>query len=162
LAIAHFIERKKPGSVVHISSVAGQIPSFPTPMYVASKFAISGFVRSLYRLENPPPTLPKIRVTAVSPGLIKTPLWTDHPEKLKWMAGKDSNWVTPEDVAQVMLDLVEKEEHVGGTILEIGGKSVRKVGVYNDIGPVTAGNAGEHTAPEVENEVWESLGRLSN
>ena len=39
------------GVVVHISSIAAQMALLPTPMYVASKHAISGFVRSLADLE---------------------------------------------------------------------------------------------------------------
>jgi len=91
LAIAHFLKRKTQGVVVHISSIAGQVPFFPTPMYVATKHALSGFVRSLARLEYPPAHLshlPKIRVNAVAPARIQTPLWTEHPEKMK-LIGKD-------------------------------------------------------------------------
>src|SRR3954469_18547877 len=96
MAISHFLMRKKPGAVVHISSVAGQEPFFPTPMYVASKHAINGFVRSLARLESPTPDIPKVRVSAVAPGLIRTPLWTEHPEKMKFIPDEeDAGWVTP-------------------------------------------------------------------
>lgn len=131
LAISHFLAAKKPGVVTHISSVGGQTAFFPTPVYVASKHAINGLVRSLHRLEQPRGDLPKIRVNAVAPGLIKTPLWTDHPEKMKFVDENNDLWVTPEAVADVMLDLVENEEHVGGTILEVG-KTVRRVEMFND------------------------------
>lgn len=73
LAISHFLEEKKPGSVVHLSSVAGQHSFSPTPLYNTSKHAISGFVRTLAPLEQ----RLGIRVTAIAPGLIKTPIWTD-------------------------------------------------------------------------------------
>jgi 3-hydroxybutyrate dehydrogenase len=73
LAIAHFLNKKQLGSIVHISSVAGQRSASPTPLYNASKHAISGFVRSLRGLEK----RFGIRVSAVAPGLIKTPLWTE-------------------------------------------------------------------------------------
>ncbi|RDW65032.1 NAD(P)-binding protein-21 [Coleophoma cylindrospora] len=157
LAISHFLAANKPGVVTHITSVAGQVPFFPTPVYVASKHAIQGFVRSLYRLEEPRGSLPKIRVNAVAPGLIKTPLWTDHPEKMKFIAEDDQGWVTPEDVAKVMLELVEGEEHVGGTILEVG-KSVRKVETFMDPGPPSDKNAVHHSS-SVEDDVWSDLGK---
>ncbi|KAK0974442.1 hypothetical protein LTS16_005201 [Friedmanniomyces endolithicus] len=51
-----------PKRVVHISSIAGQTPSFSTPMYVASKHAISGFIRSLAQLDTV-----GIRVNGVAP-----------------------------------------------------------------------------------------------
>ena len=113
-----------------------------------------------------------VRVTAVAPGLVKTPLWTDHPEKLHWI-GKADEWVTPEFVAEKMVDLIEKEElevevdnkggegrkmvkMEGGLILEVAKGRVRKVEQYNDPGP-----AGEGTTVEgMETAEEEVLGRL--
>ncbi|KAK0107940.1 hypothetical protein ONS96_003725 [Cadophora gregata f. sp. sojae] len=153
LAISHFLAHKKPGTIPHISSVAGQAPFFPTPVYVATKHAISGFVRSLARLETPPADsgLPKIRVTAVAPARILTPLWTDNPDKMK-MVGEKPGWVTPEEVADVMMDLVEGEVNVGGTILEVG-RTVRRVEVYDDPGPRGGGNFVEND-PGYEDDMW--------
>jgi short-subunit dehydrogenase len=73
-----------------------------------------------------------IRVDAVAPGKVKTPLWTE--DKMKW-SNENDEWVTTEEVANAMLDLVEKEEFVGGTVLEVGVGHTRKVGVLNDPGP---------------------------
>lgn len=157
MAIAHFLSRNKSGTVVHVSSIAGQNPFFPTPVYVASKHAINGFVRSLKPLENPPAHIPKIRVNAVAPARILTPLWTDHPEKMK-MVGKEGNWVTPEEVAQVMLDLVEKPEYVGGSIVEIG-LNVRMVSALNDAGPGGHGN-GLTSVADYDKDMWESMEKM--
>jgi 3-hydroxybutyrate dehydrogenase len=157
-AISHFISRKKPGVITHISSIAGQKPFFPTPVYVATKHAISGFVRSLAQLETPPAesSLPSIRVNAVAPGVIKTPLWTENKEKLKMIDENADEWVTPEEVAQVMVDLIEKEENVGGTILEVGKGKVRRVGVINDPGPEGSGHTISNSESE-EKEIWRRL-----
>ena len=71
----------------------------------------------------------------MSHSVIKTPLFTDHPEKLKFFQDKDV-WVYPEEIAEVMIDLCEMEEHAGGTILEVSaGGRVRKVEMLNDPGP---------------------------
>lgn len=128
-------------------------------MYVATKHALNGFVRSLARLETPPAAytdMPKIRVNAVAPARILTPMWTDHPEKMA-MVGEDAGWVTPETVAETMMDLVEKEENVGGTILEVG-QNVRRVEAFDDPGPKGGGNAVVNDKGE-EDPMWVALKR---
>ncbi len=162
LAISHFISRKKPGVITHISSIAGQKAFFPTPIYVATKHAVSGFVRSLAQLETPPAgsSVPSIRVNAVAPGVIRTPLWTENKEKLKMIDESADEWVTPEEVAQVMVDLIEKKENVGGTILEVGKGKVRTVEALNDPGPEGSGHTVSNSESE-EREIWESLREYS-
>ncbi|PWY90813.1 hypothetical protein BO70DRAFT_368039 [Aspergillus heteromorphus CBS 117.55] len=149
LAISHFLrygnnQRRK--HIIHISSIAGQNPNPGAPIYVATKHGISGLVRSLAILDSQR----GIRVTAVAPGVIKTPLWTEHPEKLKILDEKTDEWVTPEEVAQVMLALIQQDTVgatigdqkaqgaqfpvSGGTILEVS-KTVRPVEAFNDPGP---------------------------
>lgn len=147
LAIAHFLENNKPGVVTICSSIAGQISFFPCPMYCASKHAINGFVRSLAPLETPTPGIPRIRVNAVAPGYIKTPLWTEHDEKLKMVNEKAVKWVTPEFVAEAMMELVERDENVGGTVLEVTKDNLRRVQAFNDPGPPN-GDGGEALSPE--------------
>ena len=86
LAIAEFLKpsdgsagaSSSPKRVVHIASVASQIAALPVPLYIASKHAIDGFVRSLADLDAL-----GIRVNGVQPGIVKTPLWLDHPEKME-------------------------------------------------------------------------------
>lgn len=119
---------QNPKRIVHISSVAGQLPVFRAPLYGASKYAINGFVRCLAPLDSA-----GVGVTAVAPGIVKTPLWTDHPEKLINVDTSKDAWVTPEEVAETMLRCIERES--GGTILEVGKSSIRSVDIYNDPGP---------------------------
>lgn len=110
-----------------ISSIAAQLPILPVPLYAASKAAISSFARSMAALE------PKygIRVNAVAPGVVKTPIWSE--DELTWVDEKVDTWIGTERVAEVMLQLIEKE-YVGGTVLEVGTEVVRKVQVLNDPG----------------------------
>ena len=56
-----------------------------------------------------------------------------------------------------MLDLVIKEEYIGGSIVEIGEK-IRLVQKYDDPGPVKSGN-GLDRAENEEEDMWESLER---
>lgn len=135
LAIDYFTRQKLGhGVVVLISSIAAQLPLLPTPLYSASKHAISGFVRCLGTLE---PSI-NIRVNGVAPGLVKTPIWTK--DKLSWVDEEVDVWVTTEQVASTILDLITKKEHVGGTILEVGVDRVRPVTELNDPGPQGRGH----------------------
>lgn len=64
IAIRLFKASKKPGVIVHFSSITAQIPSVVNPLYSVSKQAISQFVRCMGPLEE----LAGIRVVAVAPG----------------------------------------------------------------------------------------------
>ncbi|KAF7716395.1 Uncharacterized protein PECH_005315 [Penicillium ucsense] len=170
LAIAHFLKYRKrdqPKHLIHISSIAGQVSAMAAPMYVASKHAISGFVRSLGKLERL-----GIRVTAVAPGVIKTPLWTEHPEKMQMINEGADEWVTPEEVAEAMLALIQQDsvseiigdrsgkgrqyQITGGIILEVS-KTVREVAAVNDPGPGgRPGNRVSHQSA-VEEESFQLL-----
>jgi 3-hydroxybutyrate dehydrogenase len=66
----------------------------------------------------------------------------------------------PEEVAQVMVDLVEKEENIGGTILEVGKGKVRRVEALNDPGPEGSGHTISNAGSE-ESEIWGRLGEFS-
>lgn len=164
LAIAHFlaasppVSPSNPKSIVHIASIAGETASLPFPLYHASKHAIDGFVRSLADLEH----THGIRVSGVEPGVVKTPLWLDNPEKLQVVDEKKDTWVTPEEVAEVMLALVKDNEIDGvigaggegkgakgqkipirgGTLLEVLAGAVRDVPTFNNVGPYAGGQEG--------------------
>ncbi|TKA65783.1 hypothetical protein B0A55_09108 [Friedmanniomyces simplex] len=139
-----------PKRIVHISSIAGQTPSFSTPLYIASKHAISGFIRSLAQLD----TL-GIRVNGVAPGIIKTPLWTDHPEKLQMFDSAQDDWVEPSEVAEAMLRCCEDDTVVGGWVMEVGKGQTRNVGWRNDPGPSGPGmSVGNSAAMVAETYKW--------
>ncbi|KAK7404081.1 hypothetical protein QQX98_010139 [Neonectria punicea] len=146
---------ENPKRVVHIASVAGYLPVFRAPLYGASKFAITGFVRCLAPLDSSA----GIRVTAVAPGVVRTPLWTEHPEKLVNVDETQDGWVTPQEVAQAMLACVENDEHVGGTVLEVGKDNTRQVSAFNDPGPDRAPEKGFITSnsEKGDNMVWDWL-----
>lgn len=149
LALSHWLHPKSlssraspahPKRIVHIASVAAQVPVFRAPLYGATKFAISGFVRSLG------PDLEDrygIRVNAVSPGVVRTPIWLEAPDKLANIHEGEDAWITPGEVADVMLRCVQGEEWKGGSVVEVGAKGrTRAVGVYDDPGPDRRAEAG--------------------
>ncbi|MCJ1225182.1 hypothetical protein MMC12_001831 [Toensbergia leucococca] len=181
LALSHFLSPRtksrhpaslhNPKSIIHISSIAAQVTPLPFPLYNASKYALSGFVRSLAPLE----ARLGVRVTAVAPGVIRTPLWTEDAEKKRLIVEGADEWVEAEEVARVMGALVEEAEVVvegvgagegekrrvrveGGMILEVAAKGrVRVVEQFGDPGPSGAGNTVGRMGV-AEEEVFEKLG----
>lgn len=117
-----------------------------------SHTGISGFVRSLDLLEPQH----SIRVNAVAPGIVRTPIWLEHPEKLRMLDEAKDAWVTPEEVADAMVELVEDKEYVGGTILEVGHGQRRVVPQFNNPGPSGAGHAVSNVADTI-GDVWGML-----
>lgn len=156
LAIQHFLNASSPcsplnpKSIVHIASVAAQISAIMFPMYCVSKHGVQALVRCLGDLEESH----GIRVTAVDPGLVKTPIWIEDEEKLKMLnqEGEEADgWVTPEEVAQVMMacvqdnEFISGEDHIpikGGSCLEVAMGAVREVPEFNNIGPFALGRRG--------------------
>lgn len=139
-------------SIVLISSTAGQLTPVVAPIYNATKHAINGFTRSLSTLEE----RSGIRVVAVAPAVVKTPLWTHDPVNAAAVVEGVDQWVTPQEVADVMFQLatqdslkakdiadtssenkneVAKIPITGGTILEVTKGYVRQVKAFNDPGP---------------------------
>ncbi|QDS72799.1 hypothetical protein FKW77_006262 [Venturia effusa] len=162
LAISHFLspptgEEKasptNPKRVVICSSVAGQAYGISYPLYFASKHAISGFVRCMADLD----AKFGIKVSAVAPGLVRTPLIYDNPEKAQLVNFDEDPFITPEEVAQNLLRLCVEDEIPGGTILEVAaGNKTRRVMGFNDPGPQGEGHVARNYQAGVD-EVWSAL-----
>jgi NAD(P)-dependent dehydrogenase (short-subunit alcohol dehydrogenase family) len=95
-AIERFHSRKS-GWIVNISSLAGRNPFAGGSAYNASKFGLNGFSEAMmldHRNDN-------IRVSYVMPGSVDTGFSGHEPEK-------KSEWkIAPEDVAQIVLDILK-------------------------------------------------------
>lgn len=131
LAIREQIKRaesRKPketvGAILNISSLAAQYALFNTPLYSASKAGVSAFTRALAPLHEEY----GIKVVAVAPGMVRTPLWTEHPEKMKGISENDE-FLSPEELAEAMLLVVESDKYLGGTVLEVIKNKTRVVNV---------------------------------
>ena len=152
LAISHFLAASPPCSpsnpktIIHVASIAGEAASLTHVLYHTSKHAIYGFVRSLAELEE----LCGIRVAAIAPAHVKTPLWLEDQHNFRIVENaSDSSWVSAQDVATAMLAMVNQNEInprsnnertqpipiQGGTILEIGQDFVRDIPIFNNSGP---------------------------
>lgn len=110
--------RGRPGCVVNISSHAGVRPKGASIPYAATKAALNHVTRLLALSLGP-----DIRVNAVAPGLVDTPLTAD------WTAAQEL-WrdrspmhraASPDDIAQAVSMLVASDYLTGEILLSDGG-----------------------------------------
>lgn len=109
------------GVILNASSVVGVYGNFGQTNYAASKFGVIGFVKTWSR------ELGKkgIRVNAVCPGFVATPILKDMPEKvLADMANKVpmKRLADPSEIANVYAFLASDEaSYINGAALEVTG-----------------------------------------
>lgn len=137
-AVAPVMRERAAGTIVVIASVAGQIGSQTDPPYSAAKAANINFAQCLAKDLAPH----GIRVNAVCPGMIQTPLnkavwqaWADRQAEGEWKSYEEwagekirsliplGRWQTPEDVADaiVFLSSARAGQITGQTINVDGG-----------------------------------------
>ncbi len=110
--------RGRPGCVVNISSHAGVRPKGASIPYAATKAALNHTTRLLALS-----LAPEIRVNAVAPGLVDTPLtagWTAAQELWRERSPM-RRAASPEDIAQVVAMLVASDYLTGEILLSDGG-----------------------------------------
>lgn len=92
------LRRRGGGAVVATASLAGLAPASATPVYALSKGAVVQFVRSM----APPLAVEGIRLTALCPGFVETPLLTGMVERFH-----ESGFplLTADEVAAAAVDL---------------------------------------------------------
>lgn len=103
-----------------------------------------------------------VRIAAVAPGIIKTPLFIENPDKLAMIDTSKDVLVEPSEVASVMVALIERDsicstidqartgpqdiEIKSGSIIEVTKNRARVVNAYHDPGPSGAGAVGSNFA----------------
>lgn len=110
--------RGKPGCVVNVSSHAGVRPKGASIPYAASKAALNHVTRLLAVS-----LAPHIRVNAVAPGLVDTPLTADwtHAQQLWKERSPMRRAASPADIAQAVALLVQSDYLTGEILLSDGG-----------------------------------------
>lgn len=139
-AVAPGMAERKAGTMVFISSIAGQIGSQTDPPYSASKAANINFAQCLAKDMAPH----GVRVNTVNPGMVKTPLnqnvwraWNAQqpPDKQRsyedWAGEKVravaplGRWQMPEDIADMVVFLSsERARNVTGQTINVDGGQV--------------------------------------
>jgi NAD(P)-dependent dehydrogenase (short-subunit alcohol dehydrogenase family) len=117
-ALREAAARGKPGCVVNVSSHAGVRPKGASIPYAASKAALNHVTRLLALS-----LAPEIRVNAVAPGLVDTPLTADwtHAQQLWKERAPMRRAASPEDIAQIVSMLVASDYLTGEILLSDGG-----------------------------------------
>ncbi len=129
-AAAHEMVKRKSGAIVLTASTSvnagttgGPVGS-GGPIYVASKAAITGLVRSLARSLGPS----GIRVNGVSPGVTETPMigkYSDENRALQKTRVPLGRLGQPEDIASVGTFLIsEGSQYVNGEVIIVDGGAV--------------------------------------
>jgi NAD(P)-dependent dehydrogenase (short-subunit alcohol dehydrogenase family) len=158
IAIRSLLRKNKKGVFLITASLAEYQGTFSAPLYCATNHAVVGFVRSIKDLDelggvkvvavapgcvspsdihlNPSPPPLSTSFTPSSPAnarnsLVRTPLWTDYPEKMKQFGYTIENSITPDQVARDMVSLVTEGKYGGGTCLENSVNGTRVLGAWN-------------------------------
>ncbi|KWH30714.1 SDR family NAD(P)-dependent oxidoreductase [Burkholderia stagnalis] len=117
-ALVEAASRGRPGCVVNVSSHAGVRPKGASIPYAATKAALNHMTRLLALS-----LAPAIRVNAVAPGLVDTPLtagWT-HAQQLWRDRAPMRRAAMPDDVAQTVAMLVASDYMTGEIVMLDGG-----------------------------------------
>jgi 3-oxoacyl-[acyl-carrier protein] reductase len=114
--------RETRGTIVNTASVAGLGLRGSSIAYAASKAGVINLTRSLARA-----LAPEVRVNAVAPGLVDTPLtsaWPDSRKQTTLERTLLARMATPADIAEAMLFLVAGAAYMTGQTLVLDGGAV--------------------------------------
>lgn len=104
---------------------------------------IVGFVKSMKDLDS----LTGVRLTAILPGLVNTPILTS--EKVKQLSITEKRSLSPDTVAVAMLDLLQKREYPSGTNLAISMAGTQVIPDWGVQPPTAAGTGQDVTGEEM-------------
>ena len=120
-AVADTMVAQGSGVILNASSVVGLYGNFGQTNYAATKFGVIGFTKTWSRELGPK----GIRVNAVAPGFIATPMVAAMPEKvLKALEAKVplNRLGKPEEIASIYAFLASDEAgYINGTVIEASG-----------------------------------------
>ncbi len=120
-AVADVMVTQGSGAILNASSVVGIYGNFGQTNYAASKFGVIGFTKTWSRELGPK----GIRVNAVAPGFVATPILDTIPDKvLAEMEHKVPlrRLGRPEEIANAYAFLASDEaSYINGTVLEVAG-----------------------------------------
>jgi 3-oxoacyl-[acyl-carrier protein] reductase len=120
-AVADTMVAQGAGVILNASSVVGIYGNYGQTNYAASKFGVIGFTKTWSRELGPK----GVRVNAVAPGFIETPILSTIPDKVLQQMRDDvplRRLGRPEEIANVYAFLASDEaSYVNGAVIEVAG-----------------------------------------
>lgn len=120
-AAAIMREQEHGGSIINVSSISGKVGNIGQTNYSAAKAGIVGLTKAAAKELGHV----GVRVNAIQPGIIKTPMTDAMPERIREQRRTEvplGRFGEPEEVASVVLFLASKlSSYVTGGVIEIGG-----------------------------------------
>ena len=120
-AVAPLMIEQGSGVILNASSVVGLYGNFGQTNYAASKFGVIGFTKTWSRELGPK----GVRVNAVAPGFIDTPILKSIPEKVLQHMREQvplHRLGRPEEIANVYAFLASDEaSYINGAVIEVSG-----------------------------------------
>jgi len=120
-AVAPAMIEQGSGVILNASSVVGIYGNFGQTNYAASKFGVIGFTKTWSRELGPK----GIRVNAVAPGFVETPILGTIPDKVLQHMREQvplQRLGRPEEIANVYAFLASDEaSYVNGAVIEVAG-----------------------------------------
>nr|MBP6676517.1 SDR family oxidoreductase [Vitreoscilla sp.] len=120
-AVADTMVAQGSGAILNASSVVGVYGNFGQTNYAATKFGVIGFTKTWSRELGPK----GVRVNAVAPGFIETPILSTIPDKVLDQMRAEvpmRRLGKPEEIANVYAFLASDEaSYVNGAVLEVSG-----------------------------------------
>jgi 3-oxoacyl-[acyl-carrier protein] reductase len=109
------------GSIINVSSISGKVGNAGQTNYSAAKAGIVGLTKAAAKELG----FAGVRVNAIQPGIIRTPMTDALPDDVKLERLKDiplGRFGEAEEVADVVLFLAsELSRYLTGTVIEISG-----------------------------------------
>ena len=120
-AVADTMVAQGAGVILNASSVVGIYGNFGQTNYAASKFGVIGFTKTWSRELGPK----GVRVNAVAPGFVETPILATIPDKVLQHMREQvplHRLGKPEEIANVYAFLASDEaSYVNGAVIEVSG-----------------------------------------